>query len=219
MFSQAINDMIITGIFQTLYMVLVSTLLSYVFGLPLGIFLVMTDKDGITPIPILNNILGAIINIFRSIPFLILLVLLIPFTRAIIGKGIGSTATIVPLVVGASPFIARLVESSLKEVDKGVIEAAQSMGASPFEIIYKVMLPEAKPSLIVGSAIAVTTILGYSAMAGFVGGGGLGDIAIRYGYNRYEFDIMAVTVILLVILVQIFQEVGMRIAKKTDKRL
>lgn len=219
MFSQAINDMIITGIFQTLYMVLVSTLLSYIFGLPLGIFLVMTDKDGITPIPILNSILGAVINIFRSIPFLILLVLLIPFTRAIIGKGIGSTATIVPLVVGASPFIARLVESSLKEVDKGVIEAAQSMGASPFEIIYKVMLPEAKPSLIVGSAIAVTTILGYSAMAGFVGGGGLGDIAIRYGYNRYEFDIMAVTVILLVILVQIFQEVGMRIAKKTDRRL
>ena len=162
--------------------------------------------------------LGVIINLTRSVPFLILLIAVIPFTRFVVGKAIGTNATVVPLVIAAAPFIARLVESSLKEVDRGVIEAAQSIGASSMQIIYKVMLPEAKPSLIVGSAIAITTILSYSAMAGIVGGGGLGDIAIRYGYYRYQKGIMFVTVALLVIIVQVFQEVGMKIAKISDKR-
>ena len=207
------------GLLDTLYMTLVSTALSYVLGLPLGILLVVTDKDGIFPMRIVNGILGVIINILRSVPFLILLVAVIPFTRAVVGTSIGSTATIVPLVIAAAPFIARRVESSIKEVDKGVIEAAQSMGASTVQIIWRVMLPETRPSLIVGSAIAVTTILSYSAMSGFVGGGGLGDIAIKYGYYRYQNDVMLITVLVLVVLVQIFQEVGMRLAKIGDKRV
>ncbi|ANW99939.1 methionine ABC transporter permease [Thermoclostridium stercorarium subsp. thermolacticum DSM 2910] len=207
------------GILETLYMTVGSTALAYAFGLPLGVLLYVTDKDGIYPIPAVNKILGFIINFLRSVPFLILLVFLIPLTRAIVGTTIGSTATIVPLVIAASPFVARMVESSLKEVDGGVIEAAQSMGSTTFQIIYKVLLPEAKPSLIIGAAITITTILGYSAMAGFVGGGGLGTIAVNYGYYRYQRDVMAVTVVLLVIIVQIFQEVGMRIAKHSDKRI
>ncbi|MBP7174906.1 MAG: ABC transporter permease [Thermoclostridium sp.] len=208
-----------TGIAESLYMTLVSTALSYFFGLPLGVLLYVTDKNGILKKPGFNNVLGFIINFLRSVPFLILLVAILPFTRAVVGTTIGSTATIVPLVVGASPFIARMVESSLKEVDAGVIEAAQSMGSSTFQIIYKVLLPEAKPSLILGAAIAVTTILGYSAMAGFVGGGGLGAIAINYGYYRYQDDVMLLTVVLLVIIVQVFQELGMRFAKMSDKRI
>jgi len=199
-------------------MTLVSSALAYLLGLPLGIILVVTDKDGIKPAPGLNRVLGVIINLLRSVPFLILAVTLIPVTRFITGTSLGPTATIVPLVIGAAPFIARMVESSLKEVDKGVIEAAQSMGASPFEVICKVMLPEARPSLILGAAISVTTILGYSAMTGFMGGGGLGDIAIRYGYHRYQTDIMLVTVVILVIIVQVFQEIGIRLARLGDKR-
>ena len=206
------------GFLESLYMTLVSSALAYVIGLPLGIILVVTDKDGIKPCVGLNRILGVIINLLRSVPFLILAITVIPVTRFITGTSLGPTATIVPLVIGASPFIARMVESSLKDVDKGVIEAAQSMGASPFEIIYKVLLPEARPSLILGAAISVTTILGYSAMTGFVGGGGLGDIAIRYGYYRYQTDIMLVTVALLVIIVQVLQEIGMKLAKIGDKR-
>ena len=219
LFTPEVMGMIGQGIVETLYMTLASTALSYVFGLPLGILLVVTDKDGIFPMRIVNGVLGVIVNILRSVPFLILLVAVIPLTRAIVGTSIGSTATIVPLVIAAAPFIARLVESSIKEVDKGVIEAAQSMGASPFQIIWKVMLPEARPSLVVGSAIAITTILSYSAMAGFVGGGGLGDLAIKYGYYRYQNDVMLITVLVLVVLVQIFQEVGMRLAKIGDKRI
>lgn len=199
-------------------MTLVSSALAYLIGLPLGIILVVTDKDGIKPALGLNRILGVIINVIRSMPFLILCITLIPVTRFITGTSLGPTATIVPLVIGSAPFIARMVESSLKEVDKGVIEAAQSMGASPFKIIYKVLIPEARPSLILGAAISVTTILGYSALTGFVGGGGLGDIAIRYGYYRYQTDIMLVTVLLLVIIVQVLQEVGLRLAKLGDKR-
>ncbi len=219
LFTPEVMGMIGQGIVETLYMTLASTALSYVFGLPLGILLVVTDKDGIFPMRIVNGVLGVIVNILRSVPFLILLVAVIPLTRAIVGTSIGSTATIVPLVIAAAPFIARLVESSIKEVDKGVIEAAQSMGASTFQIIWKVLLPEARPSLIVGSAIAITTILSYSAMAGFVGGGGLGDLAIKYGYYRYQNDVMLITVLVLVVLVQIFQEVGMRMAKIGDKRI
>lgn len=206
------------GIVDTLYMTLVSTALAYVIGLPLGILLVVTDKNGIYPIPALNTFLGIVVNVFRSIPFLILLVAVLPFTRMVVGTTIGSTATIVPLVIASAPFIARLVESSIKEVDHGVIEAAQSMGASIPQIIWRVMLPEAKPSLVVGSAIAITTILSYSALAGFVGGGGLGDIATKYGYYRYQYDVMLITVAILVVIVQIFQELGMRIAKIGDKR-
>lgn len=211
-------ELIFKGALDTLYMTFLSTALAYLFGLPIGIALVVTDKDGITPVYVLNKTLGVIINLTRSVPFLILLIAVIPFTRFVVGKAIGTNATVVPLVIAAAPFIARLVESSLKEVDRGVIEAAQSIGASPIQIIYKVMLPEAKPSLIVGGAIAITTILSYSAMAGIVGGGGLGDIAIRYGYYRYQKGIMFVTVALLVIIVQVFQEVGMKIAKISDKR-
>ena len=211
-------ELIFNGALDTLYMTFLSTVLAYLFGLPIGIALVVTDKDGITPVYVLNKTLGVIINLTRSVPFLILLIAVIPFTRFVVGKAIGTNATVVPLVIAAAPFIARLVESSLKEVDRGVIEAAQSIGASPIQIIYKVMLPEAKPSLIVGGAIAITTILSYSAMAGIVGGGGLGDIAIRYGYYRYQKGIMFVTVALLVIIVQVFQEVGMKIAKISDKR-
>lgn len=200
-------------------MTVVSTLFSYLLGLPLGIALVVTDKDGIAPRRKFNSILGVIINLLRSVPFLILLIAVLPFTRLIVGTTIGSTATIVPLVIAAAPFIARLVESSLKEVDKGVIEAAQSMGCTSMQIITKVLIREARPSLIVGSAIAITTILSYSAMAGIVGGGGLGDIAIRYGYYRYQNDVMLVTVVLLVVIVQVFQEVGMKLAKIGDKRI
>ncbi len=205
-----------TGI--TLYMTLTSTLMAYVLGLPLGIALVVTAKDGLRPNAFVYKILDVVVNILRSVPFLILLILVIPLTRLIAGKSYGPTATIVPLTIAAAPFIARLVESSLLEVDKGVIEAAQSMGANTWTIICKVLLTEARTSLIVGVTIALGTILGYSAMAGVVGGGGLGDIAIRYGYYRYESDIMWITVVLLVLLVQILQIIGTRMSKRMDKR-
>ncbi|BBF45467.1 methionine ABC transporter permease protein [Lachnospiraceae bacterium KM106-2] len=219
MFSSDTMSMFGTGVIETLYMSLVSTIVAYIIGAPLGVLLVVTDKKGLRPQRFINVTLNIIVNILRSVPFLILLVAVIPFTRFVVGTSIGSTATIVPLVLAAAPFIARLVESSLMEVDPGVIEAGRSMGASDFEIIIKVLLPEAKPSLFTGSAIAVTTILGYSAMAGFVGGGGLGDIAIRYGLNRYETDVMMIAVVLLVIIVQILQEAGNYIAKRSDKRI
>lgn len=210
--------MILKGIQETLYMTLLSTLMGYVIGLPMGVLLAVSDKEGLKPNRVLYRILDVIANIVRSIPFLILLILLIPFTRMIVGKSYGSTATVVPLVIAAGPFIARMVESSLKEVDEGVIEAARSMGASNLRIIVKVLLVEARTSLINGATIAVGTILGYSAMAGTIGGGGLGDIAIRYGYHRYQADIMVVTVVLLVILVQIFQMIGTTLANRLDKR-
>lgn len=218
MWSNEVTEMILKGIGETLYMTVGSTLFGYLLGLPIGILLAVTDKSGIRPNRAVYKVFDVIVNILRSIPFLILLILLIPFTRAVVGKSYGPTATIVPLVVAAAPFIARMVESSLKEVDAGVIEAARAMGASNFTIITKVMLVEARTSLITGSTIALGTILGYSAMAGSVGGGGLGDIAIRYGYYRYETAIMVVTVILLIILVQIFQTIGMRMAAKLDRR-
>lgn len=218
MWTEQIREMILNGILETLYMTVVSTLFGYVFGLPMGVLLCISDKDGLKPHPVLYKILDFIANIVRSVPFLILLILLIPFTRFLLGKSYGSTATIVPLTVAAIPFIARMVESSLKEVDNGVVEAARAMGAGTMRIILRVLLVEARTSLITGATIAIGTILGYSAMSGAVGGGGLGDIAIRYGYYRYQSDIMIVTVILLVILVQIFQSVGMLIANKIDRR-
>lgn len=207
------------GILETLYMTVVSTVIAYIIGLPLGILLSITDKEGICPCKTFNAVGGFIVNVLRSIPFIILLIAIIPFTRLIVGQAIGSTATIVPLVISAFPFVARMVESSIKEVDAGIIEAAESMGTPTFKIITKVLIPEAKPSLIVGSTIAVTTILGYSTMAGFTGGGGLGAIAINYGYYRYNTPVMFVTVVFLVIIVQIFQELGMRVTRRTDKRI
>lgn len=218
MWTKEIILMITEGVRDTLYMTLVSTLCGYILGLPMGITLAVTDKNGIKPNPVVYKILDVTANIIRSIPFLILLILLIPFTRFLVGKSYGATGTIVPLTVAAAPFIARMIESSLNEVDKGVIEAAQSMGAGTFTIIWKVLLVEARTSILVGATIAVGTVLGYSAMAGIVGGGGLGDIAIRYGYYRYQTDIMFATVILLVVLVQIFQTIGMRMSNKLDKR-
>lgn len=212
-------NLFLEGTIDTIYMTVVSTLCAYIIGLPLGIFLTVTDKGGVTPIPWLNKILGFVVNLLRSIPFIILLVMLMPLTRAIVGTAIGTTAMIVPLVIGAAPFIARVVESSLKEVDSGVIEAAQSMGASPLKIIFKVLIPEAKPSLLIGAAISITTILGYTALADTVGGGGLGAIAVAYGSKRFREDIMLIATVILVIIVQVLQEVGMRFAHKTDKRV
>ena len=217
MWSEDVILMILNGIKETLYMTLASTILGYVFGLPMGICLAVSDKDGLKPNAVLYKI-DLISNIVRSIPFLILLILVIPLTRLLVGQSYGSSATIVPLVVAAVPFIARMVESSAKEVDEGVIEAAKAMGAGNFTIITRVLLVEARTSLITGATIAIGTILGYSAMAGTVGGGGLGDIAIRYGYYRYQSEIMIVTVVLLVILVQIFQSAGMKAASVLDKR-
>ncbi|WP_044935805.1 methionine ABC transporter permease [Pseudobutyrivibrio sp. LB2011] len=218
MFDSQVINMILEGIRDTLYMTIVSTLIAYVLGLPLGILLKVTSKDGLKPNVVVYRILDVICNVVRSIPFLILLILLIPFTRFVVGKSYGSTATIVPLVVCAAPYIARMVESSLNEVDPGVIEAAKSMGASNWDIVFKVMLVEARTSLIVGATITTGNILGYSAMSGTVGGGGLGDIAVRYGYYRWQTDIMIVTVILLIILFQIIQNVGMKVASNLDKR-
>lgn len=202
------------GIVETLQMTLISTILAYAVGLPLGILLVVTEEKHILENKIIHTVLSALVNIFRSIPFLILLVFLIPLTRFLTGSSIGTTATIVPLTVGAIPIVGRLVESSLKEVPTGIIEAAQSMGASPWQIITKFMIPEAMPSIILGIAINLATILGYSAMAGCIGGGGLGAIALNYGYYRFRSDVLWVTVAVLVIIVQIFQEAGTRISAK-----
>lgn len=218
MWSSAVINMLVKNTGLTLYMTLVSTVFAYILGLPMGIALVVTAKEGLRPNKVIYKVLDIIVNVVRSVPFLILLILVIPLTRAIVGKAYGPTATIVPLVLAAAPFIARMVESSLLEVDKGIIEAAQSMGAGLMTIIWKVLLGEARTSLIVGATIVLGTVLGYSAMAGVIGGGGLGDIAIQYGYYRWQGDIMWATVILLVILVQAMQFAGTKLAKKVDKR-
>ena len=217
-FTPEVNKMILLGIVNTLKMTVFSTLFGYIFGLPMGISLAVCDKDGLKPNRIVYKILDVISNIFRSIPFLILLILLIPFTRFVIGKSYGPTATIVPLTVAAIPYIGRLVESSIKEVDPGVIEAAKAMGATNWQIIVHVLLVEARTSLVINATIATATILGYSAMAGAVGGGGLGDIAVQYGYYRWQTEIMIVTVILLILLVQLFQTIGMFTANRIDRR-
>ena len=224
--EQSIQDLISalpgmpTALWETFYVTVLSTALSLLIGLPLGILLVTGEKNGVLPLPAwLMHVLNAVINLLRSIPFLILMIMVLPLSRAIIGTAVGTTATIVPLVAAAFPFVARLVESSLRELDSNIIEAAQSMGATPSQIIWKVMIPESIPSLIQNVTIALTTILGYSAMSGIIGGGGLGKIAIDYGYYRYEYLVMLVAVVILILLVQLFQTLGTWLAKKCDKRL
>ncbi len=207
-------------IWETLYSTLFSTFFAYVIGLPLGILLVVGERDGILPLPrFLMKFINAIVNIIRSIPFLIFMMMILPLSLIILGTRIGTVASIPPLIIAAAPFVARMVESSLREVDKGVIEAAQAMGCSPMQIIFKVMLPESLPSLLSGATIALTTILGYGAMAGAIGGGGLGKVAINSGYYRNWPDIMLLAVILLILLVQIFQSIGSWLAVRSDKRL
>ena len=210
--------MMAEGTGATLYMTLMSTLFGYILGLPMGIILVVTAPKGLRPNQVVYRMLDVIVNITRSIPFLILMILIMPFTRILVGKTYGTTATIVPLALAAAPFIARMVESSLLEVDHGVIEAAQSMGASLWTIIWKVLLAEARTSLIVGATIALGTILGYSAMAGAVGGGGIGNLAIMYGYNRYETGVLIITVVALVVIVQVGQWIGDKIALKLTRK-
>ncbi|MBP3235236.1 MAG: ABC transporter permease [Eubacterium sp.] len=217
--NSQILGLIKDGIYETFYMVILSTAFAYLIGVPVGVILNITSPNGIKPNRVINLAVGFITNVIRSVPFLILLVAILPFTRLVVGTTIGSTATVVPLVVAAAPFVARLVESSLKEVDSGVIEAAKAMGSSTWQIIWKVLLAEAKPSLLVGSVIAFATILGYSAMAGFVGGGGLGAIAVNYGYYRYKTDVMLITVAILIVIVQVIQELGIHFINKLDKRI
>ena len=217
---EIVKSEFLLGIWETFYVTVVSTALAIVIGLPLGVLLVTGDKGGIMPLPkVVMSTLNIIINLLRSVPFLILMIMAFPLARLIVGTTIGTVASIVPLVIAAFPFVARLVESSLREVNPNIIEAAQSMGASPFDIIRKVMIPESIPSLISNFTIAITTILGYSAMSGIIGGGGLGKIAINYGYYRYKYVVMLLAVILLVIMVQIFQSVGTKLSVKLDKRL
>lgn len=208
------------ALWETFYVTILATLFAFVIGLPLGVLLVTGEKNGVRPLPgSVMKVLNVLINLLRSVPFLILMILVFPLTRVIVGTTVGTVASIVPLVIAAFPFVARLVEGSLREVNPNIIEMAQSMGASPFQIIVKVMIPESVPSLISNATIAVTTILGYSAMSGIIGGGGLGKIAINYGYYRYKYLVMFLAVILLIILVQAFQSIGTRLAIQADKRL
>lgn len=218
MATEQLTQMLLQGTWDTLYVTVVSTLLAYIIGIPLGVLLYGTTQGSLFPNKGVNTVVGVVVNVLRSIPFIILLILTQPVAKAMVGSKLGNRAFIVYLVIAAAPFVARMIESSLREVDGGVIEAAQSMGASTMQIIMKVLLPEALPSLINGSAIAATTILGYSAMSGAVGGGGLGKLAIMYGYNRYQTDIMIATVILLIIIVQIFQSFGNWATRRSDKR-
>ncbi len=213
------NGLIQLGVWETLYMTFLSTLFAYLIGMPLGLVLSVTDKGGIRPKRALNRTLGILVNALRSIPFVILMVAMLPVAKFVVGTSLGNKAMIVTLVIAAAPYIARMVESSIKEVDAGVIEAAQAMGASSLQIVLRVLIPEAKPSLVIGSVISTVTILGYSAMAGTIGGGGLGKIAITYGYQRYNDDITWVCVALTIIIVQLIQEFGMRLARRTDKRV
>lgn len=212
------NHIIQLGVWQTVYMTFLTSLFAYVIGLPLGVALIVTDKNGLHPMRGVSAVLGWIVNIGRSIPFVILMLVITPLTRLIVGRAYGTTATIVPLVVAAAPFVARMVEQSLGEIDRGVVEAARTMGATTFEIVWKVLLPESVPSLIRGAAVTVITLVGYSAMAGALGGGGLGDIAVRYGMHRYEYDVMLLTLVLIIVIVQVIQVVFDLVAKRVDKR-
>ncbi len=217
-FLATYKDLLIQGTLETLYMTFASTVFAYIIGLPLGVIMVVTDKKGIAPNKAVNQVLGTIVNIGRSLPFIILMVALIPFTRAVVGTAIGSTAAIVPLTIAAAPFVARMVESSLAELDPGVVEAAKTMGATNVQIARKVLLPESVPSLIRGFSITTITLIGYSAMAGAFGSGGLGDIAIRYGFHRFEPKVMLVTVVLIIVIVQLIQMGFNFAANKIDKR-
>ena len=212
------NGLIQMGIWETVYMTFISSAFAYLIGLPLGVILCVTDKKGICPSPVLNKVLGFVVNFFRSIPFIILMVAMLPVAKFVVGTALGNKAMIVMLIIAAAPYVARMCESSLTEVSAGVIEAAQSMGANNFEIITKVLIPEAKPALITGAVISTVTILGYSAMAGTIGGGGLGQIAITYGYQKYDDQIVWLCVALTILIVQILQEFGMYIARRTDRR-
>ena len=207
-----------TSTLDTLYMVMVATFFTVLFGLPLGVLLVATDRSGLRPAPLVNQILGTVVNAARSLPFIILLVVVIPITRLLTGTTIGATAAIVPLSLAAIPFFARVSETSLREVDRGLIEAAQSMGSSPWQIITRVLIPEALPSLVLGTAITIINLIGYSAMAGAIGGGGLGDLAIRYGYQRYETGILVVTVLILIVMVQGLQALGNMLARRLSRK-
>ena len=217
---EILKNEIPVAIWETFYVTVLSTFFAVVIGLPLGVLLVVGEKNGVLPLPRwLMTVLNVLINLLRSVPFLILMIMVIPLSRLIVGTSISTVATIVPLVVAAFPFVARLVETSLRELNPNIIEAAQSMGASPFQIIVKVMIPESVPSLLSNLTTALTTVLGYSAMSGAIGGGGLGKIAIDYGYYRFKYLVMLIAVVLLVVLVQIFQTVGTKLASKCDKRL
>ncbi len=215
--SNEMIELLIKSFWETGYMVVASTVLASLIGIPLGIILTVTRNGHILPNAVINSVLGVIVNATRSTPFIILMVAIIPFTRMLVGSSIGTTAAIVPLTISAAPFIARVIESSLLEIDHGVIEAAQSMGASPMQIIYKVLLPEALHSIVLGITLAVIALIGYSAMAGVLGGGGLGDLAIRYGYQRFQPDVMIVTVVILILMVQLIQFIGDTLSKKLNK--
>lgn len=218
MLSPEMNALLLKSLWETVYMVALSTIIATAAGIPLGVILVCTDRGGILQNLGINRVLGWIVNATRSTPFIILMVAIIPLTRMIVGTSIGTAAAMVPLCIAAAPFIARLVETSLKEVDGGVIEAAQSMGATPWQIITKVMIPEAMPSIISGITITIINLIGCSAMAGAVGGGGLGDLAIRYGYQRFQADVMIITVVILIIMVQLVQSVGDYASRRLNKR-
>ena len=213
------NGILQLGVWETIYMTLISTVVAYIIGLPLGILLSVTDKNGLHPVGWLNRLVGILVNAFRSVPFIILMVAMLPVANFVVGTSLGNSAMIVTLVIAAAPYAARMVESSIKEIDAGVIEAAKAMGTSNLKIVYKVLIPEAKPALIVGAVISTVTILGYSAMAGTIGGGGLGQIAITYGYQKYNTDIVWICVALTIIIVQIIQELGMYLARRVDKRI
>lgn len=212
------SDLLLTATWQTLYMVAIAGAVGFALGIPLGVILHTTKKEGLLENLPLNRALGAVVNIGRSVPFLVLMVAIIPVTKLIVGTFIGTTAAIVPLTIGAIPFVARLIESALLEVPTGLVEAAQSMGATPLQIIRKVLLPEALPTILNSVTITLVTLVSYSAMAGTVGGGGLGDVAIRYGFHRYDITIMAVTVVMLVVLVQIIQSIGDALVRRVDHR-
>lgn len=216
--SPAITSLLLKSLAETLYMLSVSAVIAAVIGIPLGILLVVTEKGNILSCPVLNKPLAFIINMIRSIPFIILMVAIIPFTRIVAGTSIGTTAAIVPLTIAAIPYTARMVETSIREIDFGLIEAAESMGASPFQIIWKVLIPEALPAVIQNMTVVIVSLIGSSAMAGTIGGGGLGDLAIRYGYQRFQADVMVATILVLIVLVQLIQFVGNYFSRKTNKK-
>ncbi len=210
-------DLLLQPTLETLYMVTVSTLVASILGFPLGVILVMTEESGLMPIPRLNQLLGTVVNVLRSFPFIILMIVLFPLSRWVVGTTIGTTATIVPLAIGAAPLVGRIVESSLKEVNKGVIEASKAMGSTNYQIITKVLIPESLPSLVLGTTLTIISIIGYSAMAGAIGGGGLGDLAIRYGFHRFQTDVLMAAVVVMILMVQIVQATGNAIARKLSK--